>query len=148
MSTQPTSGYAGDISVVDAYSMLERDKSAVLVDVRTKAEWAFVGAPDLSSVDKEMIFLEWQEFPTMKVAANFAPQLLEILRQRNVPETAALLFLCRSGARSRSAAIALTQAGRPRCFNIAQGFEGPLDDKQKRGALDGWKAAGLPWAQS
>jgi rhodanese-related sulfurtransferase len=143
-----SSDYAGDISAADAYSMLERDESAVLVDVRTKAEWAYVGVPDLSGIDKETIFVEWQEFPAMKVAADFAPRLLEILRARGASATAPLLFLCRSGARSRAAAIALTQAGRERCYNIAQGFEGPLDDKQKRGAVDGWKAAGLPWAQS
>jgi rhodanese-related sulfurtransferase len=148
MSAQKSSNYVGDISAADAYSMLERDKSAVLVDVRTKAEWAYVGVPDLSGIDKETIFVEWQQFPAMNVAADFAPRLLEILRARGASATAPLLFLCRSGARSRAAAIALTEVGQERCFNIAQGFEGPLDDKQKRGAVDGWKAAGLPWAQS
>jgi rhodanese-related sulfurtransferase len=148
MSAQMMNGYAGDVSAADAYSMLESDRSAVLVDVRTKAEWTYVGAPDLSGIGKETIFVEWQEFPTMKVAADFAPHLQEILRARGVPATAPVLFLCRSGVRSRAAAIAMTEAGRERCYNIAQGFEGPLDNKQKRGAVDGWKADGLPWAQS
>jgi rhodanese-related sulfurtransferase len=148
MSAQMMNGYAGDVSAADAYSMLESDRSAVLVDVRTKAEWTYVGAPDLSGIGKETIFVEWQEFPTMKVAADFAPHLQEILRARGVPVAAPLLFLCRSGVRSRAAAIAMTEAGRERCYNIAQGFEGPLDNKQKRGAVDGWKADGLPWAQS
>ena len=148
MSAQMSTHYAGDISAADAYSILERDKSAVLVDVRTKAEWAYVGVPDLSGIDKETLFLEWQEFPTMKVATDFAPRLLEILRARGVSAKTPLLFLCRSGVRSRAAAVALTQAGQELCYNIAQGFEGPLDDKQKRGAVDGWKATGLPWAQS
>ena len=148
MSAQLSNAYAGDLSAADAYSILERDKSAVLVDVRTKAEWAYVGVPDLSEIDKETIFVEWQEFPTMKVASDFAPHLLEILRARSVSAKTPLLFLCRSGVRSRAAAVAMTQAGQELCYNIAQGFEGPLDDKQKRGAVDGWKAAGLPWAQS
>jgi rhodanese-related sulfurtransferase len=148
MSAQTSNAYAGDISAAEAYSILERDKSAVLVDVRTKAEWAYVGVPDLSEIDKETIFVEWQEFPTMKVASDFAPHLLEILRARSVSAKTPLLFLCRSGVRSRAAAVAMTQAGQELCYNIAQGFEGPLDDKQKRGAVDGWKAAGLPWAQS
>lgn len=74
--------------------------------------------------------------------------LLKILREREVAASAPVLFLCRSGARSRAAAIALTQAGQARCFNIAEGFEGPLDDKRKRGVVGGWKARGLPWAQS
>jgi rhodanese-related sulfurtransferase len=148
MSAQTSNAYAGDISAAEAYSILERDKSAILVDVRTKAEWAYVGVPDLSEIDKETIFVEWQEFPTMKVASDFAPHLLEILRARSVSAKTPLLFLCRSGVRSRAAAVAMTQAGQELCYNIAQGFEGPLDDKQKRGAVDGWKAAGLPWAQS
>ena len=55
MSAHKSNGYEGDISVTDAYSMLERDKSAVLVDVRTKAEWSYVGVPDLSAIDKETL---------------------------------------------------------------------------------------------
>jgi rhodanese-related sulfurtransferase len=148
MSTHLSNGYAGDVSASDAYSMLQDDKSAVLVDVRTKAEWAYVGVPDLSGIGKEALFVEWQEFPTMQVASNFAPRLIEILRARGVSATAPVLFLCRSGVRSRAAAIALTETGQKHCYNIAQGFEGPLDDKRKRSALDGWKARGLPWAQT
>jgi rhodanese-related sulfurtransferase len=148
MTTHSPNGYAGDVSVIDAYSMLEKDKSTVLVDVRTKAEWSYVGAPDLSAIDKETIFLEWQEFPTMKVAADFAPHLMEILRARGVPAAAPVLFLCRSGARSRAAAMALTKAGQEHCYNISGGFEGPLDDKRRRGVVAGWKAHDLPWTQS
>jgi rhodanese-related sulfurtransferase len=148
MSTQLTVGYAGDVSAGDAYSMLQDDKSAVLVDVRTQPEWTYVGVPDLSGIDKKALFVEWQEYPAMKVAQDFASHLLETLRARGVTAETPILFLCRSGVRSRAAAIALTQAGQERCYNIAQGFEGPLDDKQRRGAVDGWKARGLPWAQS
>ena len=84
----------------------------------------------------------------MKVAADFAPHLLQVLRARGLPASAPVLFLCRSGARSRAAAMALTKAGQEHCYNIAEGFEGPLDDKRQRGAVAGWKAAGLPWTQS
>ena len=61
---------------------------------------------------------------------------------------APVLFLCRSGARSRSAAIALTAAGFSRAYNIVGGFEGDLDGDRHRGQTNGWKAAGLPWKQS
>jgi rhodanese-related sulfurtransferase len=148
MSTQSQAGYAGDVSAKDAYTMLERDRSAILVDVRTKPEWAFVGAPDLSEIGKETIFLEWQEYPSMKVASDFASRLQEILSARGASSETPILFLCRSGVRSRAAALAMTTAGQAHCFNIAQGFEGPPDDKSRRGGLDGWKACGLPWAQS
>jgi rhodanese-related sulfurtransferase len=148
MTAQPSAGYAGDVSAAEAYLMLERDKSAVLVDVRTKAEWAYVGVPDLSKMSKQTVLLEWQQFPTMAVNPDFAARLDEILRQGGAGPDTPILFLCRSGARSRAAAVAVTQSGRRGCFNIANGFEGPLDDKRRRGALDGWKAQGLPWTQS
>jgi rhodanese-related sulfurtransferase len=148
MSAQITTGYSGDISVQEALSILERDKTAVLVDVRTKAEWAYVGVPDLSALGKRPLLIEWQEFPSMKVNGDFATQLDAVLRDQSVSGDAPLLFLCRSGARSRAAAIAMHAAGHARCFNIANGFEGPLDDKSQRGRVDGWKAQGLPWSQS
>ena len=62
------------------------------------------------------------------------------------PETP-LLFLCRSGVRSTSAAIAMTALGFARCYNIASGFEGDADAGRHRGRLGGWKAAALPWVQ-
>jgi len=65
----------------------------------------------------------------------------------HLPRDAAILFLCRSGARSRAAAIAMTELGFARCYNIAGGFEGDLDGERHRG-VGGWKAAGLPWRQN
>jgi len=62
---------------------------------------------------------------------------------RNAP----VLFLCRSGARSRAAAIAMTRAGYTRAYNISGGFEGDLDGQRHRGGTNGWKASGLPWRQ-
>ena len=141
-------GYAGDISAFEAYSLLEKDETAVLVDVRTKAEWSYVGVPNLSGLGKQTLLIEWQEFPSMAINPNFAATLEATLKEKGVAPNAPVLFLCRSGARSRAAAIAMTQAGHTRCFNIATGFEGPLDDSRHRGAIDGWKAQGLPWLQS
>jgi rhodanese-related sulfurtransferase len=58
-----------------------------------------------------------------------------------------VLFLCRSGARSRAAAVALTGLGFAKAFNVAGGFEGDPDGERHRGNINGWKAAGLPWRQ-
>jgi rhodanese-related sulfurtransferase len=148
MTIRSSAGYAGDLSAREAYELLESKDNAVLVDVRTKAEWSYVGVPDLSGLGKQTILLEWQEFPTMKVNSDFVAALDKVLREQAAGPDAPVLFLCRSGARSRAAAIAMTEAGHTQCFNIANGFEGPLDDKSQRGNLDGWKAQGLPWAQS
>ena len=135
--------YAGDVSPVQAWQILEQDRSAVLVDCRTDAEWAFVGIPDLSSLDRETVCVAWQTYPGMKLNADFENGL----GTRGVSKDQTLLLICRSGQRSRHAAIALTAAGYRCCYNVADGFEGPCDDKRHRGCSTGWKASGLPWTQ-
>jgi rhodanese-related sulfurtransferase len=148
MSYQNFAGYAGDLLAIDAYELLEGDASAVLIDVRTKAEWAYVGTPDTRSLGKTPLFLEWQSYPSMAINADFAADLEAQLRSAGVERGASLVFLCRSGARSRHAAIAMSSAGWAPCFNISDGFEGPLDDSRRRGGAGGWKAGGLPWMQT
>ena len=141
-------GYGGDISAIDAFEMLKKDTAAILVDVRTKAEWAFVGAPDLSSLNKEPVFIEWQEYPSMQVNPQFEERLHAAIDDHGGNASTPLLFLCRSGARSQAAAKVMTAAGQSQCLNIAGGFEGGHDASRRRGAVQGWKAGGLPWAQS
>ena len=136
-------GYAGDVDVVTAWDGVKNSANAVLVDVRTQAEWNFVGIPDLSSAHKKPVLVEWQVFPTMDVNSSF----VEVVTAAAPDKLAPIYFLCRSGARSKSAAIAMTQAGYMECYNISQGFEGPHDAEQHRGSTDGWKARGLPWVQ-
>jgi rhodanese-related sulfurtransferase len=138
-------GYAGDLTATDAWELLSRETGAQLIDVRTTAEWAFVGLPDLSSIGRRVHCLEWQSFPSMEANADFVTQAAAALGgKKDVP----VLFLCRSGARSRAAAMAMTAAGYTKSFNIADGFEGGLDDERHRGGQNGWKAAGLPWKQT
>ena len=141
-------GYGGDISAAEAYEILKKIKDAILVDVRTKAEWTFVGAPDLSALNKEPVFIEWQEYPSMQVNPQFGEKVHAAISDRGGNASTPLLFLCRSGARSQAAAIAMTAAGQLECLNIAGGFEGGHDATRRRGAVHGWKAGGLPWAQS
>ena len=148
MSVQHSRGYAGDLLATDAYSLLEKDASARLVDVRTRAEWNYVGLPDLSGLDKKVVALEWQTFPAMTVDAHFVDRLSETLKSAGAKPGDAVLFLCRSGARSRSAAVAMTAAGWSQCYNISDGFEGALDESGHRGRVSGWKKDGLPWVQS
>ncbi len=139
--------YGGDISPDEAMALLENDKSAVLVDVRTSPEWSFVGVPDLSAIGGEPVFLEWQSYPAMALNDAFVPALSRELERRGTPREAPILFLCRSGARSKSAARAMTNAGYAQCLNIAGGFEGGPDPSRHRGLLEGWKARALPWTQ-
>lgn len=136
--------YAGDITPQAAWEILNKEPGALLVDVRTVPEWNFVGIPDLSSVGKEPLLVPWQIFPSMEVNAAFARHVQSVATDPNTP----LLFLCRSGARSRAAAIAMTAKSFSRCYNIAGGFEGDMDQSRHRGQVSGWKAAGLPWIQT
>ncbi len=148
MSASDVPDYAGDLSAEDAYAFLQGRPDAVLVDVRTRAEWSFVGVPDLSAVGKQPLLIEWQSFPAMQVDPAFAEKLEAELSARGAPADAPLLFLCRSGGRSRAAAISAALGGRHACYNIADGFEGPRDSDGHRGTLAGWKAAKLPWSQT
>ena len=148
MSGQSPVGYAGDILAVDAYALLSTDKSSMLIDVRTQAEWAYVGTPDLTALDKTPLFLEWQTYPSMQVDGLFAARLETMLESAGVDRGASLVFLCRSGARSRAAATAMTNAGWGPCFNVSDGFEGQLDRLSRRRSVNGWKTGGLPWIQT
>jgi rhodanese-related sulfurtransferase len=147
-SATPSRPYAGDVGPQESWDALAKDKDAQLVDVRTEAEWAYVGLPDLSPLGRQALLCEWQSFPSMAVNQNFAAQVAQLLERAGHRKGAAVYFLCRSGARSRSAAVALTSAGYGPCFNIADGFEGALDGQRHRGHAGGWKALGLPWIQS
>jgi len=140
--------YAGDLNSTDAWQRLADDEHAVLIDVRTRAEWTFVGVPDLQPVGKVAALVEWQSFPSMDVNAGFVNQVAEAMRERGAATDTPVFFLCRSGARSRAAAIAMTSAGLSAAYNISDGFEGPQDASRHRGSVAGWKAAGLPWVQS
>lgn len=134
--------YSGDLSPAEAWALLQRESDAVLVDVRTRPEWQFVGVPDLGQAGKQAALLSWQDYPTMAPNAGFLVGL-----EKHVAKDAAVLFICRSGARSRAAAIAATRAGWSRAYNVADGFEGPVDADRHRGGAGGWKASGLPWIQ-
>jgi rhodanese-related sulfurtransferase len=143
--TAAAASYAGDVSPTDAFDALKADEGAVLVDVRTQAEWAFVGVPDLSGLGKPVGFIEWLAFPGMAPNANFMAELDQVT---GGDQTRPVYFLCRSGQRSQSAAAAATAQGYGQAYNIEGGFEGALDGERHRGTVSGWKAAGLPWAQS
>lgn len=136
--------YAGDILPKEAWELLEREPDAVLIDVRTAPEWHYVGAPDLAPLGRQAKFCEWVRFPDGAPNPRFVEQVAELAPDPEAP----VLFLCRSGVRSKGAAVALTEAGYARCYNIAEGFEGDKDGTGHRGKAGGWKVAGLPWVQN
>ncbi|BBZ20454.1 rhodanese-like domain-containing protein [Mycolicibacterium gadium] len=135
--------YAGDITPEEAWKLLVDDPEAVLVDCRTEAEWRFVGVADLSSLDRDVVYVEWNSSD-----GKHNDDFVDDLKTAGVtPGDRAVVFLCRSGNRSIGAAEAATAAGIAPSYNILDGFEGDLDDNKHRGRT-GWKAVGLPWRQS
>ena len=132
--------HRGNIPPSEAYQRLQGNSSAVLVDVRTQPEWVFVGVPSVERLAR----ISWQVFPAMQVNERF----VEEVNQLGLSKDSEILCICRSGARSSSAASALTEAGYTNCWNIAEGFEGDKDAAGHRAKVNGWKAAGLPWVQS
>ena len=139
--------YKGDVSVAECWSAVTADPDAFLVDVRTAAEWTYVGVPLAPPGARQPVLLEWQSYPSMRVDPAFVGTLSERVRAAGGSESSPLFFLCRSGARSAASAAAMTAAGFANCFNVRHGFEGPPDGEGHRGTAAGWKAEGLPWAQ-
>lgn len=135
--------HAGDLTPAEAWALLQDDPDALLVDVRTEAEWTFVGMPDLTELGRKVVAVPWVGWPGGERNERF----LEELRAAGGEQASALVFLCRSGHRSAAAAEAATRAGLAPAYNLAQGFEGDLDADGHRGH-DGWRASGLPWRQS
>ena len=130
--------YAGALLPAEAHALLQQMPSARLLDVRTKAEWEWIGqVPGASKV-------EWNTWP----GGQRNPAFIEELRATLPEQTAPLLLLCRSGGRSSAAAEAATRAGYSLCINILEGFEGDKDSASQRNRLGGWRHAGLPWVQS
>ena len=128
--------YQGALLPQEAYYLMHHLPAAVLVDVRSAAEWQFVGmVPDA-------LCIEWRTFPGMQLNPQFVSAL-----QKQVSPDATLMLMCRSGARSDEAARAALDAGFHAVYNVLEGFEGEKDGMSQRGHVNGWKKHGLPWVQ-
>lgn len=127
----------------EAWAKLKDEVNTKLIDVRTEAELRFVGFPDLISVKKGVYHIEWQIYPDMEANPKFQDFLL-----KNFPDLMQpLIFICRTGGRSTSAANVALRMGYQNCYNVQYGFEGDLNSNAQRGKINGWKASDLPWRQ-
>lgn len=132
-----------DVEPGKVWEALKADPRAQLCDVRTDAEWNFVGIPDLHDLAREVVLIPWQVYPSMQRNGAF----VEHLQAAGLTPETPIYFICRSGARSMAAAEAARAAGFTQVYNVADGFEGRPDTNAHRGNVSGWKAAGLPWHQ-
>jgi rhodanese-related sulfurtransferase len=127
--------YAGLVTPAEAWA-LQQARAAVIVDVRTRPEWEYVGRV------RDSILVEWRRYGESSPNPAFLAQLAG-----HFDRDATLLFLCRSAVRSHHAATKAAAAGFHRAFNVLEGFEGDADELRQRGRLGGWRKAGLPWIQ-
>jgi rhodanese-related sulfurtransferase len=129
--------YGGALLPHEAFELMQKAPGAKLVDVRTQAEWDYVGRIPGS------VQIQWQTYPGSRPNPNFLNEL-----QAQTDKEAIVMFLCRSGARSHAAAAAAAQVGYSQSYNVLEGFEGDKDANGHRNAVGGWRVAGLPWVQS
>ena len=127
--------YEGALRPAEAYVLMQA--GARLVDIRTQAELYWVGRIPGA------VLVEWNSYPGGALNLDFIDQLRDFVD----PEETTM-FICRSGGRSHHAAIAATQAGFQKSYNVLEGFEGDKDPQHHRNTRGGWRVAGLPWVQS
>lgn len=128
--------YDGALTPQEAYELLRQTPEAKLVDVRTRAEWDWVGRIP-GAVEIELV-----TYPGNRPNGQFVQEL-----EQAVDKSAPVLFICRSGGRSHNAAMLALQAGYE-AYNVLEGFEGDKDAQGHRNTRGGWRASGLPWVQS
>jgi rhodanese-related sulfurtransferase len=132
------------IDPIDAWKLLETTPEAVLIDVRSSAEFLFVGHP------RGAIHVPWVDEPDWTVNPEFAKQVAATVSSTrpNIPrDRVPVLLICRSGKRSLEAARVLVDEGYADLFNVNTGFEGDLDESHHRSAVNGWRFDDLPWEQ-
>ena len=144
MSKSSINNYAGNINPIEAWEILKTNSKSILLDVRTLAEWTFVGVTDLSSLKKDAVKIEWKTFPNMEINPFFIDEVTNACPDKSAP----LLSLCRSGQRSIDTSRALTEHGFQKCYNVLEGFEGNTNDDSQRISGEGWKHRNLPWKQN
>jgi rhodanese-related sulfurtransferase len=138
LGTKETMAYAGAVTPQQAFALLQADPAVILIDVRTRAERDWVGQVKISPDQHRAV--EWNVYPQGTPNPAFLAELTNVADKDQV-----LLFLCRSGVRSRHAAKAATQQGYTNCFDILEGFEGNKDAEGHRKTIEGWCFARLPW---
>jgi rhodanese-related sulfurtransferase len=139
---------ADEVKTLDpqkAWELLQEQARAVLIDVRSSMEYLFVGHP------RGSVHVAWIDEPDWVVNPHFVTEVRKVMLGGvglDVHDTdAPVLLICRSGKRSLEAGKALIDNGFEDVYNIAEGFEGELDEEHHRSTSGGWRFHGLPWEQ-
>ena len=126
-----------------AVERLQNNPQALFVDVRSKAEFKYVGYPENSILIPWIDDPDWQPNPEA-----FSDSVMQELDGRENLLNTEIILICRSGFRSNEALKCLENKGFTQVSHVASGFEGDLDENDHRGNLNGWRHDGMPWSQS
>ena len=126
-----------------AVERLQNNPQALFVDVRSKAEYKYVGFPENSILIPWIDDPDWEPNPEA-----FSDLVMQELDGRENLLNTEIILICRSGFRSNEALKCLENKGFTQVSHVASGFEGDLDENDHRGNLNGWRHDGMPWSQS
>jgi len=133
------------ISPQEAWKLVQDEPRSVLIDVRSHMEFLFIGHP------VGAINIPWIDEPNWKVNPNFSTEVRRTLLGGISCEAeggcAPIVLICRSGKRSLEAGELLIKEEFADVYNVAEGFEGELDEHHHRSTLGGWRFHNLPWEQ-
>lgn len=144
------------LTAKDAYALKSEKSDVIFVDVRTRAEVAFIGMPLVSDANiPYMMPGDWDNWDEKKKTFKLEPNsgflltMDELLKAKGANKETKIILMCRSGSRSAKAANLLAKNGYTSVYTVLDGFEG---DKAKSGDLkgqrvvNGWKNSHLPWS--
>jgi rhodanese-related sulfurtransferase len=130
---------------LEAWSFIEKNQRAVMIDVRSSMEYLFVGHP------RGSVHVPWIDEPDWIVNPHFVTEVRKVMLggvgMGNHGSDAPIVLICRSGKRSLEAGKLLISKEFIEVYNVSEGFEGELDDSHHRSTLGGWRFHGLPWEQ-
>ena len=143
-----------DITPSAAYNWVNSaDSNVIIIDVRTREEWGFVGHPAPNAADADTpgaglagkvhnVSLKVEDDGQMIKNKWFVEDVKQLMADN---PNATIITMCRSGSRSVAAAKLLEEAGFSNVYNMVGGFEGGRDELGYRGKTEGWKNSGLPY---
>ena len=123
----------------EAHTFLQQNPSALFIDCRSEMEYLFVGHP------VGALHVAWNDGPDWEVNPHFVGQVKKLAGTNHAVRP--IVLICRSGNRSQEAGEALERAGFTKVYNVANGFEGEMNERHQRNSIAGWRFDGLPWEQ-
>ncbi len=140
-----------DVIPSDAYALATSNAGYYILDVRTVAEWQWVGHPGINKAGEGAaltgkvlnISYEVSKKGQMILNDHFLKDVQDVFQDTS---NVVLITMCRSGSRSKAAATVLEAAGY-NVLNMVTGFEGSADTNGYR-TVNAWKVEGLPYTSA